>query len=289
MSLTVIRSIAELQKQILQYKKQQSIEQKIGFVPTMGNLHQGHIDLVDCAREKADVVVVSIFVNPMQFGAGEDLESYPRTLDVDIEKLTAAAADVLFVPDVNEIYGEDMSASTQVVVPKLTSLWCGASRPGHFDGVTTIVNKLFNLVRPDIAVFGEKDFQQLTIIRKMAADLNMAVEILGVATRRETDGLAMSSRNGYLTVNEREQAPKLREQLLSIEKKLKSEKQPKFHDIEKKTILALNNAGFNIDYLAICRQSDLMPAEPGDRQLVVLAAAFLGKTRLIDNLVVILD
>jgi len=282
MPLTIIRSIAELQKQISQHKNQLSI----GLVPTMGNLHQGHLDLVDSAREKTDVVIVSIFVNPMQFGDGEDLDNYPRTLDADIEKLTAAGADMLFAPDVTEIYGKDISASTQVIVPELTSLWCGASRPGHFDGVTTIVTKLFNLVQPDIAVFGQKDFQQLAIIRKMVSDLNIPVKIVGVATRREDDGLAMSSRNGYLSTAERKIAPILRQQLLSIEKQLKTDKSPSFNDIEEKTIAALNSAGFKADYLGICRQSDLMPAEPGDRQLVVLAAAYLGNTRIIDNLTV---
>jgi len=285
MSLKIIRSITELQKQILQLKNQQSI----GFVPTMGNLHQGHIDLVDCARVKADVVIVSIFVNPMQFGAGEDLDNYPRTLDADIEKLTAAGADILFTPDAAEIYTDDLSASTQVIVPKLTSLWCGASRPGHFDGVTTIVNKLFNLVQPDIAVFGQKDFQQLAIIRKMVSDLNIPVDIVGVATRREADGLAMSSRNGYLTPVERKIAPQLRQQLLSIEKQLKTDKLPVFNEIVEKAKATLNRAGLTSDYLGICRQSDLMPAEPGDRQLVVLAAAFLGNTRIIDNITIELD
>ena len=285
MSLKIIRSIAELQKLISEYKKQQVI----GLVPTMGNLHQGHIDLVDCAREKADVVIASIFVNPMQFGAGEDLENYPRTFDADIKKLTAAGADILFAPEESEIYDEDISSSTQVIVPKLTSLWCGASRPGHFDGVTTIVTKLFNLVQPDIAVFGQKDFQQLTIIRKMVSDLNIQVEIVGVSTRREADGLAMSSRNGYLSSAERKIAPKLHQQLLLIEKQIKADMPPVFNDIEEKAKSALNSAGFTADYLGICRQSDLMPAEAGDRKLVVLAAAFLGNTRIIDNLTIELE
>lgn len=285
MSLKIIRSIAELQKQISQHKNQLSI----GLVPTMGNLHQGHIDLVDCAREKADVVIASIFVNPMQFGAGEDLDNYPRTVDADIKKLTAAGADMLFSPEEAEIYAEDISASTQVIVPKLTSLWCGTSRPGHFDGVTTIVTKLFNLVQPDIAVFGQKDFQQLTIIRKMVSDLNIPVEIISVPTRREADGLAMSSRNGYLSFTERKIAPKLHQQLLLIEKQLKTDMPPVFNDIEEKAKAVLNSTGFKTDYLGICRQSDLMPAEAGDRQLVVLAAAYLGNTRLIDNITIELD
>lgn len=282
MSLKVINSVDELRQYIKQYKYQQCI----GFVPTMGNLHQGHIDLVDCARKKADIVVVSIFVNPMQFGAGEDLDNYPRTMAEDIEKLTAAKADILFAPNVSEIYGDNLSNSTQVIVPDISKRWCGASRPGHFDGVTTVVNKLFNLVQPDVAVFGEKDFQQLAIIRKMVADLNMPVEIIGVATRRETDGLAMSSRNGYLSENEREIAPKLREILLNIEKKIVNEKRPDYEIIIEQAQSELNATGLKTDYLAICRQSDLMPALPADQQLVVLAAVFLGKTRLIDNLTI---
>lgn len=282
MSLKVINSVDELRQYIKQYKYQQCI----GFVPTMGNLHQGHIDLVDCARKKADIVVVSIFVNPMQFGAGEDLDNYPRTMAEDIEKLTVAKADILFAPNVSEIYGDNLSNSTQVIVPDISKRWCGASRPGHFDGVTTVVNKLFNLVQPDVAVFGEKDFQQLAIIRKMVADLNMPVEIIGVATRRETDGLAMSSRNGYLSENEREIAPKLREILLNIEKKIVNEKRPDYEIIIEQAQSELNATGLKTDYLAICRQSDLMPALPADQQLVVLAAVFLGKTRLIDNLTI---
>ena len=257
---------------------------KIALVPTMGNLHQGHLDLVNRARELADIVIVSIFVNPLQFEAGGDLDNYPRTLKEDIEKLEKAGVDLLFVPDVNEIYGGDLSKTTQVIVPGISSLWCGASRDGHFEGVTTIVNKLFNLVQPDIAVFGEKDWQQLTIIRMMVKDLKMPVDIIGVPTRRESDGLAMSSRNIYLTAKEREIAPKLREVLLNIEKELVSG-QNNLKKIIAQAIQALNQTGFKTDYLAICRQSDLQVASESDKDLVVLAAAYLGKARLIDNLV----
>jgi len=279
--LKVLSSVADLRETItsLQQKK------KIAFVPTMGNLHQGHIDLVDRAHELAEIVVVSIFVNPMQFSVGEDLSNYPRTFEQDVSKLEAANVDYLFSPDVSEIYADDLAQSTQVVVPGISSLWCGSSRAGHFEGVTTIVNKLFNLVRPDVAVFGEKDFQQLTIIKKMVSDLNMPVEIIGVPTRREADGLAMSSRNGYLTDVEREIAPKLRQMLLNIQKMLISSENPDFQSIVSQEINKLNQTGFKTDYLAICRQSDLQPAAPDDKDLVILAAAYLGKARLIDNLI----
>ena len=279
--MKVLSSIAELRQTITSLQQQK----KIAFVPTMGNLHQGHIALVDRAHELAEIVVVSIFVNPMQFSAGEDLSNYPRTLEDDISKLEAANVDYLFSPDVSEIYADDLAQSTQVVVPGISSLWCGSSRAGHFEGVTTIVNKLFNLVQPDVAVFGEKDFQQLTIIKKMVSDLNMPVEIIGVPTRREADGLAMSSRNGYLTDVEREIAPKLRQMLLNIQKMLISSENPDFQSIVSQEINKLNQTGFKTDYLAICRQSDLQPAAPDDKDLVILAAAYLGKARLIDNLI----
>lgn len=279
--MKVLSSIAELRETIISLQR----NKKIAFVPTMGNLHQGHIDLVDRAHELAEIVVVSIFVNPMQFSAGEDLNNYPRTLERDISKLEAADVDYLFSPDVSEIYADDLTLSTRVVVPGISSLWCGSSRAGHFEGVTTIVNKLFNLVQPDVAVFGEKDFQQLTIIKKMVSDLNMPVEVIGVPTRREADGLAMSSRNIYLTEDEREIAPKLRQMLLNIQKLVISSENLDFQSIISEEMKALNQTGFKTDYLAICRQSDLQPATPDDKDLVILAAAYLGKARLIDNLI----
>ncbi len=251
----------------------------------MGNLHQGHLDLVERARQLADFVVVSIFVNPLQFEAGGDLDNYPRTMQADVDKLEKAGVDVLFAPDVKEIYGADISKATQVIVPVLSSLWCGTSRAGHFEGVTTVVNKLFNIVQPDLAVFGQKDFQQLTIIRKMVNDLNIPIEIVGVATRREEDGLAMSSRNGYLTTKEREIAPKLREVLLSIQSSILVDGERAYTFIAEQSKEMLNSEGFKTDYLAICRQSDLQLASENDTKLVVLAAAYLGKARLIDNLV----
>lgn len=278
--MNVSKSISELHRNLENYQSN-----TIAFVPTMGNLHQGHLDLVARARELADIVVVSIFVNPLQFEAGGDLDNYPRTLEADIEKLKNTSVDLLFAPNVQEIYGNDLSKTTQVIVPGISSLWCGASRDGHFEGVTTVVNKLFNLVHPDFAVFGEKDFQQLTIIRRMVADLNMSVNVVGVPTRRESDGLAMSSRNAYLTSKEREIAPKLRENLLKVQKVLISGVNESFQEISDQAARDLNQAGFITDYLAICRQSDLQPASETDKDLVILVAAYLGKARLIDNLV----
>lgn len=280
--MKVITSLQSLSEYIEQQKRE---SKKIAFVPTMGNLHQGHLDLVQRAHELASLVIVSIFVNPLQFEAGGDLSNYPKTLEADIEKLQQAGVDMLFAPDVREIYGDDLSTITQVIVPGISSLWCGASRTGHFEGVTTIVNKLFNLVQPDIAVFGEKDFQQLTIIRMMVRDLSIPVEIESVATSREADGLAMSSRNGYLTKNEREVAAKLHETLLNVQKNVVSEDHPDFQKITEQATKSLNQNGFKTDYLSICRQSDLQPAGPEDSNLVILAAAHLGKARLIDNLV----
>lgn len=253
----------------------------IGFVPTMGNLHAGHLKLVATAKEKADKVVVSIFVNPTQFGVGEDFDSYPRTETQDAKLLAAQNVDVLFLPDVAEIYHR--KAQTLILVKELSQLYCGMSRPGHFDGVATVVCKLFNIVQPDKAFFGEKDFQQLAIIRTMVRDLNMPVEIHSVATVREADGLAMSSRNGYLTAEQRAIAAKLYQTLCVARDEVLAEKGD-FSLIEQQQTRALNNAGFSVDYFSICNADDLSPAKAMDNSLVILAAARLGKTRLIDNI-----
>ncbi len=254
---------------------------RIAFVPTMGNLHAGHIKLVTEARKQADKVVVSIFVNPTQFGLGEDFNSYPRTEKADQEKLQEAGADLLFLPAVNEIYAKH--SMTAVTVPALSKLYCGASRPGHFEGVATVVTKLFNMVQPDISVFGKKDFQQLLVIRTLVHDLNIPVEIVGVETEREFDGLAMSSRNTYLTAKERLLAPELyraicraREAVYDGEQSLKS--------IERQAIKQLTGLGFMVDYFSICRSQDLQPATEDDKHLLIMVAAKLGSPRLIDNM-----
>jgi pantoate--beta-alanine ligase len=254
---------------------------RIAFVPTMGNLHAGHLKLVTEARKKADRVVVSIFVNPTQFGPGEDFETYPRTEHEDQEKLAAANTDLLFLPPVSEMYAPD--AKTTVQVTGISDRYCGASRPGHFTGVATVVCKLFNMVQPDLALFGQKDFQQLTVIRAMVRDLNLPIEIAGVDTVREASGLALSSRNSYLTSAEKAVAPKLYQVLCSAKTAIQAGCQT-YEDIEQASVKRLREAGFQPDYFAICRSRDLAKAQSTDSELVLLAAAKLGKTRLIDNI-----
>lgn len=257
--------------------------ERVGFVPTMGNLHQGHLELVRQARQAADRVVVSIFVNPLQFGAGEDFSSYPRTLEADAEKLVGADVDLLFAPGVEVMYPRPQSEQTRVEVPGISDILCGASRPGHFAGVATVVCKLFNQVQPDVAVFGEKDFQQLLVIRRMVEDLDMPLEIVGYPTVREADGLARSSRNGYLTTEERVRAPALISTLRMVAEALESGRRD-FAAIEQEASALLETAGLKCDYLSIRRAGDLATPDPGDSDLVVLGAAFLGRARLIDNL-----
>ena len=252
----------------------------IAFVPTMGNLHAGHLKLVEEAKKNADKVVVSIFVNPIQFGPGEDYEAYPRTVHEDKDKLNAACVDLLFLPSVSEMYRDD--AKTLVSVRDLSDIHCGASRVGHFDGVATVVCKLFNMVQPDTAFLGEKDFQQLTVIRAMVKDLNFPVGIQGVPTVREVDGLAMSSRNAYLTPDQRRVAPLLYRSLCLAREAILSDNQDK-GEIEQQAKHFLQDAGFQFEYFSICRAYDLKPAADGDDKLVLLAAAKLGRTRLIDN------
>ena len=255
----------------------------LGFVPTMGNLHAGHLSLVSRARGEHDLVVVSIFVNPLQFGANEDLDSYPRTLDADTAALIAAGCDFLFLPSAAELYGDDMQASTRVQVPELGTHYCGASRPGHFDGVTTVVTKLFNIVQPDAAYFGLKDYQQFSIIRKMVDDLALPVSVHGIETAREASGLALSSRNGYLSAEQKAVAPLLYQTIKGIGDALAAGDQD-FKRLIQAGKQQLQDAGLQPDYLAIANSATLRPATRGDSHLVILAAAFLGSTRLIDNL-----
>lgn len=256
--------------------------QRIAFVPTMGNLHEGHIQLVRRAREKADVVVVSIYVNPLQFGAGEDLDNYPRTLAADKEKLFGEGAHLLYTPDTTDIYPEGLQRHTQVEVPDLSETLCGSSRPGHFNGVTTIVAKLFNIVRPDIALFGEKDFQQLSIVRKMVTDLCMPVEVIGVPTVRDIDGLALSSRNSYLSPSQRRIAPLLHETLASCRDAIACGFD-NFLQLESHARMKLLQAGFTPDYFAIRDAHTLRNITEDTEEIAILAAARLGRTRLIDN------
>lgn len=254
---------------------------RIALVPTMGNLHPGHLALVEAARERAEVVIATIFVNPMQFGAGEDLDAYPRTLEEDQARLEAAGCDLLFAPEVATVYSRALEAQTRIQVPEVTEGLCGAARPGHFDGVSTIVGMLFNLVQPDLACFGEKDYQQLAVIRRMVADLHFPVEIVGVPIVRAEDGLALSSRNGYLSAEQRAIAPRLYQTLCELRDALEAAA-----DIEA-TLTAglqqLGEAGFVPDYLEL-RAADLGAVTPTTREAVLLVAARLGATRLIDNL-----
>jgi pantoate--beta-alanine ligase len=255
--------------------------ESVAFVPTMGNLHAGHMQLVNEAKKTADHIVVSIFVNPAQFGAGEDFETYPRTEREDRERLNAANTDLLFLPAVADIYMQD--AKTVVTVTELSDLYCGMSRPGHFSGVATVVCKLFNIVQPNVALFGQKDFQQLVVIRTMVRDLNIPVEIIAVDTVREPNGLAMSSRNSYLTDVEKSVAPKLYQSLCAARNAVLAGDQS-YTDIEQRSLLVLQKAGFQPHYFCVCRSNDLKKAVLEDVDLVLLAAVKLGKTRLIDNI-----
>ena len=270
---------AQLRNALGRYRKQ---GQSIAFVPTMGNLHEGHLDLVRRARELADIVVVSIFVNPLQFGPSEDLDAYPRTLAADKEKLFAEGTQVLYAPGVEEIYPEGMENQTLVRVPDLSETLCGSSRPGHFDGVSTVVTKLFNIVQPDIAVFGEKDFQQLSIIRKMVRDLYAPIEIVGVTTDRAEDGLALSSRNGYLSEEQRKIAPTLHQTLNSCREAIACGFD-NFLQLESHARMRLLQAGFEPDYFAIRDARTLRAVTENTEEIAILAAARLGPTRLIDN------
>ena len=260
----------------------------VAFVPTMGNLHEGHLSLVRRAAREADVVVVSIFVNPLQFSASEDLGNYPRTLAADKEKLFAEGVQFLFQPQVEEIYPEGMEQHTKVSVPAVSEQHCGACRPGHFTGVATIVNKLFNMVQPDTAVFGEKDFQQLSVIRKMVKDLCMPINIIGVATARAEDGLALSSRNGYLDDSQRNTAPLLHRVLQEIREAIACG-YDSYSDLELYAKLALKDGGFEPDYVNICDARSLEQVRPDTEEVVILAAAKLGSTRLIDNVTLTLN
>jgi len=279
-----VTTIAAVRERVAQWHRK---GERVAFVPTMGNLHAGHISLIEVARQRGDRFVASIFVNPMQFGPNEDYAVYPRTPDKDARMLADAGCDLMFMPDVAEIYPAGFGHSARVVVPELSGILDGEFRPGHFDGVSTVVAKLFNIVQPDIAVFGEKDYQQLAIIRRMVADLCIPIEIIGAPTVREPDGLAMSSRNQYLTESERKIAPELHAALSRAAKRLAAGERD-FGAIERAELEALTRAGFRPDYFTVRDGKSLLPPGPGAQHLVVLVAARLGRARLIDNLQVLL-
>lgn len=280
--MNVVKTIADLRAAVTRARGE---GKRIGFVPTMGNLHAGHIALVKKAGQRAEFVVASIFVNPLQFGPNEDLASYPRTLTADQEKLFEAGCHLLFAPGVEEMYPHGQAKQTIVRVPGVSEGLCGGSRPGHFDGVSTVVSKLFNMVLPDLAVFGQKDFQQLAVIRTMVRDLNMPIQIIGEPIVRAEDGLALSSRNGYLNPDERATAPALFRTLTQLAQTIHG------GDRDYPTLVAqgrqmLQDAGLRPDYLEVRDATNLQPAAADTREVVILAAAYLGKTRLIDNLLV---
>ena len=280
--MLIIETLPLLRQQIRRLRME---GKRVALVPTRGNLHDGHMKLVDEAKARADVVVVSIFVNPMQFDRPEDLARYPRTLQEDCEKLNKRKVDLVFAPSVKEIYPNGTETHTYVDVPGLSTMLEGASRPGHFRGVSTIVSKLFNLVQPDIACFGEKDFQQLALIRKMVADMGFDIEIVGVPIMRAKDGLALSSRNGYLTAEQRKIAPGLYKVLSSIADKLQAGER----DLDEIITIAgqeLNEKGFRADDIQIRDADTLLEVSENSKRAVILVAAWLGDARLIDNKIV---
>ncbi|MEO8490083.1 pantoate--beta-alanine ligase [Pseudomonas sp.] len=275
-----VKTVRELRAAVAHAR---SAGKRIGFVPTMGNLHSGHATLVTKAAQQSDFVVASIFVNPLQFGAGEDLDKYPRTLAADQEKLLQAGCNLLFAPTVEEMYPGGTTGQTRVSVAQVSEGLCGASRPGHFEGVATVVSKLFNMVQPDMAVFGQKDYQQLAVIRAMVHDLNMPIQIIGEPTVRAEDGLALSSRNGYLSEEQRAVAPVLYRSLSQIGAAIKAGNRD-FDRLRAEQIQQIEAAGLRLDYLEVRQGVHLRPATPDDRDVVILVAAYLGATRLIDNL-----
>ncbi len=287
--MNVITTVDDLRHRVTSWSQSKS---KIVFVPTMGNLHEGHLSLVRAARRYGDKVIVSIFVNPLQFGANEDLASYPRTPEADQALLQAEGVDVLFLPNEKEIYPSEPDQQNLVEVSVLGEILEGKNRPGHFRGVATVVNRLFKLVSPDVAVFGKKDYQQLLVIKQLVANLGLSVRIEGQDTVREADGLAMSSRNQYLTPDERQLAPALYQTLKDTAALLVAGTETVAEIVAQGT-KKLENKGFAVDYLAVCRQNDLAPLvspmEPVEKALVILIAARLGSTRLIDNLEISLN
>jgi len=275
-----VESVEALRQQIKQWRSEQL---SIAFVPTMGNLHQGHLSLVNRAQELADKVVVSVFVNPLQFDDKNDLSAYPRTLITDLEQLESVACDLVFTPTADVIYPNGMEEQSIITVPGMDDKLCGQARPGHFDGVATVVAKLFNMVQADVAVFGEKDYQQLLLIKKMVSDLNIPINIIGGTTHREESGLAMSSRNQYLTKQQRADAAGLYQSLLVVKEQLEQGEED-FSALEQVAFENLQAFGFVPDYVDIRRADNLEQAKIGDKSLRILAAARLGNARLIDNI-----
>lgn len=278
--MNIVRTVRELRAAVAHARSE---DKRIGFVPTMGNLHEGHAALVEKASQRVDFVVASIFVNPLQFGPKEDLASYPRTLEADKERLLQAGCNLLFAPTVEDMYPHGLAGQTLVSVSGVSAGLCGASRPGHFDGVATVVCKLFNMVQPDLAIFGQKDFQQLAVIRTLVSDLNMPIQIIGEPTVRAADGLALSSRNGYLDESQRSLAPSIYRTLSDMVSAIQAGAAD-YRALVTAGLAALQAAGFTPDYLEIRQADTLQTATADDQHLVILVAAFIGSTRLIDNI-----
>lgn len=278
--MRVVTTIGAVREQIAAWR---SGGDRVVFVPTMGNLHAGHVSLIEAARHHGERFVASIFVNPMQFGPNEDFNHYPRTPERDTDMLRDAGCDLMFMPDVREIYPNGADNATRIEVPQISNILCGEFRPGHFEGVATVVAKLFHIVEPDTAIFGEKDFQQLAVIRRMVADLCLRVRVVGAPTMREADGLAMSSRNQYLTEGERALAPAIYRELQQARRVIERGA-TEFEAIERKGSTALDALGFRTDYFAVRDANSLVPASAETREFVVLVASRLGRARLIDNI-----
>lgn len=283
--MNTVKTVRELRAAVARARRE---GKQIALVPTMGNLHSGHAALVTTAAQQADFVVASLFVNPLQFGANEDLDTYPRTLAADQEKLLQAGCHLLFAPTVEEMYPNGMTGLTRVTAAQLSNELCGSRRPGHFDGVTTVVNKLFNMVQPDLAIFGQKDYQQLAVIRAMVQELNMPVQIISEPTVRAEDGLALSSRNGYLSEEQRAIAPALHQHLKAMSQAITAGER-RYCALINQHLEQIQALGFRPDYLEVRHALTLLPAQASDRDVVILVAAFLGNTRLIDNVHLNLD
>ncbi|WP_166252746.1 pantoate--beta-alanine ligase [Marinobacter salicampi] len=278
--MRTVHTLKELRAILNGYRNQ---GKRIGLVPTMGNLHEGHLALVEKALQAADVVVTSVFVNPMQFGANEDLDTYPRTLTEDQDKLRAAGNTLIFAPAASEVYPHGLACHTRITVPEVSEGHCGATRPGHFEGVATVVTMLFNMVQPDVAVFGEKDYQQLAVIRKLVSDLLIPVEVIGAPTVRDDDGVAKSSRNSFLSEEDRRRAPAIFT-LLNLTAEQLATGETDYARLEREARETLTKEGFRPDYFTIVNSYTLKPARTDETELTILAAAFIGPTRLIDNL-----
>jgi len=279
--MQIYRTIADL-RYALKLAKDNGLS--MGLIPTMGNLHKGHLSLVSLAREQCDFILTTIFANPTQFEPNEDFQNYPRSFEDDMEALKSLNCDAVFAPNVEEIYPLGPELETRVTVPYLSKILCGVSRPGHFDGVCTIVTKLFNICQVDKAYFGEKDYQQLTIIKKLVRDLNIPIEIIGIPISREASGLALSSRNNYLGSEQLSKAAILYQSLKQTFDIIKGNPNLNYSDMEKTALGKISAVGLQPDYFSICHAETLLPAQPGDKELVILTAAYLGDTRLIDNI-----